>query len=115
MISKGSMVTAITLLTASAPFAFATEPATQSADRTAVEAFTRKFLSAFENLDMKQFIACFANDATVFFPMPESPERVEGKQAIEQRVSNTSLLRSAIARNRDPHFSVSRPSSSRFN
>jgi ketosteroid isomerase-like protein len=85
MISKGSMVTAITLLTASAPFAFATEPATQSADRTAVEAFTRKFLSAFENLDMKQFIACFANDATVFFPMPESPERVEGKQAIEQR------------------------------
>ena len=34
---------------------------------------------------MKQFIACFADDATVFFPMPEPPERVQGKQAIQQR------------------------------
>jgi ketosteroid isomerase-like protein len=34
---------------------------------------------------MKQFIACFADDATVFFPMPEPPERVQGKQAIQRR------------------------------
>jgi hypothetical protein len=34
---------------------------------------------------MKQFIACFADDATVFFPMPEPPECVQGKQAVQQR------------------------------
>ena len=34
---------------------------------------------------MKQFIACFADHATVFFPMPASPERVQDKQAIQQR------------------------------
>jgi len=34
---------------------------------------------------MQQFIACFADNATVFFPVPEPPERVNGKQAIHQR------------------------------
>ena len=34
---------------------------------------------------MQQFVACFADNATVFFPMPEPPERVEGKEAIKQR------------------------------
>jgi ketosteroid isomerase-like protein len=58
-----------------------TDPGTGAA----IEAFTRKFLCAFENLDMHQFIACFADNATVFFPMPERPERVEGKLAIQQR------------------------------
>jgi ketosteroid isomerase-like protein len=40
------------------------------------------FLSAFENLDMERFIGAFANDATVFFPTPEPPQRFDGKQAI---------------------------------
>lgn len=61
-----------------------TEP-NESADRAAIEAFTREFLHAFEDLDMKTFIACFTDDATVFFPMPEPHERVQGKQAIQQR------------------------------
>ena len=47
-----------------------------------------RFCSLFENLDMQQFVACFADNATVFFPMPEPPERVEGKQAIKQRFEN---------------------------
>jgi ketosteroid isomerase-like protein len=57
----------------------------QSGDRAGIETFTRKFLRAFENLDMQQFIACFADNATVFFPRPEPPERVDSKQAIQQR------------------------------
>jgi uncharacterized protein (TIGR02246 family) len=84
MISKSRIVVAVALLTAASLVARAIEP-NESGDRTAIEAFTRKFLRAFEDLDMKQFIACFADDATVFFPMPEPPERVEGKQAIQQR------------------------------
>lgn len=31
--------------------------------------FTLHFLRAFENLDMPTFIACFAEDATAFFPI----------------------------------------------
>jgi uncharacterized protein (TIGR02246 family) len=85
MISKSCIGTVMAVLIASSPFTFAIEAANQSADRAAIEAFTRKFLHAFEDLDMKQFIACFADDATVFFPTPEPPERVHGKQAIQQR------------------------------
>src|SRR5206468_9314367 len=85
MTNKSCIVTGIAFLAISSPFTFAIEPANQSADRAVIEAFTRKFLRAFEDLDMKQFIACFADDATVFFPMPEPPERVPGKRAIQQR------------------------------
>ena len=41
-----------------------------------------RFLKAFEDLDMASFIACFADDATVFFPTPEPPQRFGGKAAI---------------------------------
>lgn len=85
MIGKSFVVTVTAFLIALQPFAFPMEPANQAADRAAIEAFVRKFLNAFEDLDMKQFIACFADEATVFFPMPEPPERVEGKQAIQRR------------------------------
>jgi ketosteroid isomerase-like protein len=85
MINISCIVVAIALLTALSPLACANEPANESGDRAAIEIFTRKFLRAFEDLDMQQFIACFADDATVFFPMPEPPERVQGKQAIQQR------------------------------
>jgi uncharacterized protein (TIGR02246 family) len=84
VISKSTIVLAMALVVPASPLAGAIEP-DESADRAAIEAFTRKFLQAFEDLDMKQFIACFADDATVFFPMPEQPERVQCKQAIQQR------------------------------
>ena len=45
--------------------------------------FTRHFLKAFENLDMPTFSACFAEDATAFFPSPEPPLRFSGKPAIQ--------------------------------
>jgi uncharacterized protein (TIGR02246 family) len=85
MIGKSAIVTAIAFLAVSSPFASADETANETDDHVAIEAFTREFLHAFEDLDMKQFIACFADDATAFFPMPEPPERVQGKQAIQER------------------------------
>jgi ketosteroid isomerase-like protein len=84
MISKSPVVLAIALLTMASPLARATE-VDESLDRAAIEEFTRWFLCAFEDLDIDQFITCFADNATVFFPMPEPPERVEGKQAIQRR------------------------------
>jgi len=84
MNSKSLILSVTALLVAASPFACATEP-NESSDRAAIETLTRTFLRAFEDLDMQQFIACFADNATVFFPMPEPPERVDGKQAIEER------------------------------
>jgi len=84
MISKSPIVLVIAILTAASPLAGPLEP-DESVDRAAIEAFTQKFLRAFEDLDIQQFIACFADNATVFFPVPEPPKRVEGKQAIQQR------------------------------
>ena len=84
MIRKSLFVPAIELLIAVSPLVCAPEP-NESAERAAIKTSVRSFLLAFENLDMQQFVACFADNATVFFPMPEPPERVEGKQAIKQR------------------------------
>jgi ketosteroid isomerase-like protein len=41
------------------------------------------FLTAFENLDWKTFSAAFADDVTAFFPIPEPPQRFEGRAAVE--------------------------------
>jgi ketosteroid isomerase-like protein len=101
MISKRCIVLAIALLIAASPLACATEP-NESGNRAAIEAFTRRFLRAFENLDMKQFIACFADNATVFFPMPEPPERVQGKQAIQQRFERVFASIRSTARSGPP-------------
>jgi hypothetical protein len=48
-----------------------------------IRAAVDRFLRAFENLDMPNFIGCFADDATVFFPVPEPPSRFDGKRAIQ--------------------------------
>jgi ketosteroid isomerase-like protein len=50
-----------------------------------IQAFIAHFLSAFENLDMPAFIACFRDTATAFFPSPEPPLRVSGKADIQRR------------------------------
>lgn len=85
MTAKSCIVVAIAFLTALFPSVCAGETANEIDDRAAIEAFAREFLRAFENLDIQRFIACFADDATVFFPVPEPPERVTGKEAIQQR------------------------------
>jgi ketosteroid isomerase-like protein len=47
--------------------------------------FAAAFLRAFENLDMPSFIECFAEDASVFFPAPESVMRYSGRAAIREQ------------------------------
>jgi ketosteroid isomerase-like protein len=59
--------------------------AAPASDRQEIERATAHFLTSFENLDMPAFIACFADDASAFFPAPEPPERVAGKAAIRSR------------------------------
>ena len=54
-------------------------------ERRSVEEAALRFLRAFENLDMPSFISCFAQDATVFFPVPEPPQRFDGKAAIRRQ------------------------------
>jgi ketosteroid isomerase-like protein len=56
-----------------------------ASDQQEIEQATAHFLTSFENLDLPAFIACFADDATAFFPAPEPPERVAGKAAIRSR------------------------------
>ena len=65
------------------------------------EATLRKLLSAFENLDYEAFVVLFAEDATLFFPTPEPPQRFEGRAAIGEhfrsvfnRIRQTSEVKS---------------------
>ena len=48
----------------------------------AVRAAASDFVEAFNNLDWEQFEASWAEDATVFFPSGDNPQRVEGRDAI---------------------------------
>ena len=100
MIRK-SIVPAIPVLIAASPLAGAADP-NQSGDRAAIETLSRKFLRAFENLDMQQFIACFADDATAFFPTPEPPERAQGKDAIRRRFERVFASIRSTARSGPP-------------
>jgi ketosteroid isomerase-like protein len=56
---------------------------TASSDSAAVHAAVMDFVRAFENLDWERFRAAFADDATVFFPLPEPPGRFAGRAAVE--------------------------------
>ena len=71
------------VLAAVAPPAFSKTPSPTVEEHKAVERLVSRFLRAFENLDMTAFISCFAEDATVFFPVPEPPQRFAGKTAIQ--------------------------------
>ncbi len=48
------------------------------------------FLGAFSALDWDPFRRCFADDATVFFPLVDRPERAEGREqnraSVQRRV-----------------------------
>lgn len=54
-------------------------------DSTSVHVALKHFLTAFENLDWETFRMSFDDRATVFFPLPEPPERFEGRAAYEAR------------------------------
>jgi ketosteroid isomerase-like protein len=62
----------------------ASAPQIATTEKSARE-FAATCLRVFENLDMESFIECFAEDATVFFPAPESPMRYNGQGAIREQ------------------------------
>ena len=57
-------------------------------DSTGIEAATRRFLTAFNNLDMPAFLERFAEDATIIHPPSAPPRtfptRLQGKQEIQR-------------------------------
>jgi len=53
--------------------------------RDAAEQLVRRFLRAFEDLDLAAMSDCFDEDATMFFPTPEPAELVVGRPAILDR------------------------------
>src|SRR5690349_19037735 len=59
--------------------------ATAADDTADVRQALARFLTAFENLDWPAFRAAFADDASVFFPVPEPPDRFDGHAAVEAR------------------------------
>jgi len=50
-----------------------------------IEQAATQFVMAFNNLDWEQFRTSFAEDATVFFPFPDTPRRADGMSQIEPR------------------------------
>ena len=53
-----------------------------------VRALVRRFLAAFESLDLDAFMDCFAPSATAFFPEPEPAHRHDGRPAIRDRFAS---------------------------
>ena len=64
----------------------AATPAQRSlaADSADVHLVAERFLVAFDSLQFDAFRSYFADDITMFFPFPQFPARVNGKQAVEE-------------------------------
>ena len=83
--------------------AFAAPGSALTEENTAVTRLVQRFLQAFEQLDMPNFIACFADDATVFFPPPEPVGRFSGKEAIKTQFGQVfAAVRKASTRSSPP-------------
>ncbi len=55
----------------------------RAAAQVEVERAVKEFLNAFERLDWQKFTAAFEDGATVFFPVPEPPNRFTGRSEFE--------------------------------
>lgn len=55
-----------------------------AADSAEVHAAAQGFLAAFDSLQFDPFRSYFADDITMFFPFPQFPARVDGKQAVAE-------------------------------
>lgn len=51
----------------------------------AITGAVQAFLTAFAALDWEPFRRCFADDASVFFPLVDHPQQAEGRDQIEQQ------------------------------
>lgn len=55
-----------------------------TADSVSAHRAATGFIAAFDSLQREPFRACFADDITMFFPFPQLPSRVDGRQAVEE-------------------------------
>ncbi len=55
-----------------------------TADSVAAHRAAAEFITAFDSLQWEPFRAYFADDITMFFPFPQLPARVDGRQAVEE-------------------------------
>ncbi len=53
-------------------------------DSTAVKAAVMHFIAALDNLDVDGFLACFTEDASMFFPHRSDIHRIDGREAMRQ-------------------------------
>jgi ketosteroid isomerase-like protein len=80
-----TILLAIALSSLSAPTLQSLDRKDAAGDIVAVRMALTRFLTAFENLDWDTFRSSFDDNATVFFPSPEPPERCQGRVAFEAR------------------------------
>jgi uncharacterized protein (TIGR02246 family) len=76
-------IASVLLLSVPVQLAFTASESVLSQEKEQVTRLVERFLQAFEKLDMANFIRCFADDATVYFPQPEPAGRFDGKEAIK--------------------------------
>ncbi|NIA54810.1 nuclear transport factor 2 family protein [Massilia sp. TW-1] len=96
-----SMIVAVAIALSSQPCITTAQPsphAIADEQRQSVQRFTSRFLKSFEDLDLDAFMDCFAPDASVFFPIPEPPDRFDGKEAIREHFA---LVFSSIRKSSD--------------
>ncbi len=107
MIATRLGIASAIVLAAIAEPAFTKTTSAPIEERHAVEQLLSRFLRAFENLDMTTFISCFAEDATVFFPLPEPPQRFAGKAAIRAHFQQVfATIRKGSASLRPPYHKL---------
>ena len=86
MTREGIALLAVLAITACAsPPARPAAPSRSRAPDAEVSAALHGFLTAFENLDWEPFRASFTDDACVFHPSADAPERDCGRAAVEAR------------------------------
>ncbi|HEU0299113.1 MAG TPA: nuclear transport factor 2 family protein [Longimicrobium sp.] len=54
-----------------------------AADSVSAHGAAEGFLAAFDSLQWEEFRSYLADDMTMFFPFPQLPSRVDGRQAVE--------------------------------
>lgn len=96
MRTKASIAIGICMMMVLSLAVAGTPPRRADDQRTQVNEFVGRFIAAFENLDIDGFMACFASEATVFFPAPEPADRYDGKAAIRRHFEQVfSAIRNA--------------------
>jgi ketosteroid isomerase-like protein len=86
--------------------AAALEEDSADADRRQIDELVSRLITTFENLDLPGFMACFADDATGFFPAPEPPQLFEGRSAVQREFERVFEGIRQSAKGGPPYFHI---------